>query len=285
VEAKASPTMQREMDYWVHTIGGLNLGIKGNSLHTYGFHRAGFEVGPLDYSRRHDPGKPYDMEWCCAGDFGHDGDPKLRQLHADLLGRLMNGEHSMIDEFIGQPWPDRPKYYWARWNGIKTLQQYTGAGHYAGKGGWSHISQRRSTANIQPNLWIPKQQPSTVTEDENMTIIAVDEEGQHYFCQAGLAFPIVEGVGGKTVNDQIADIVYLASQGAYSLAKGTNAEWTHGGVVRLGFYEGPAFGIIVHKTDDSGDGGSGGTGGLTVSDVVSIADKRIAAATLKPASN
>lgn len=173
--AVASPTMQAEMNVWVREFGGINLGIVGNAAHKTGFHRAGNEIPPTDYSRRHDPGKPYNMNWACAGDFCHDGDARLRGMHADLLGRLMKGLHPMIDEFIGQPWLDKPVLYWARWNGITTLQKYTGSGHYGTKGGWSHISQRRSTAYLQPNLWHPPQ-PQPSEEDEMQKLVMFEED-------------------------------------------------------------------------------------------------------------
>lgn len=137
-----------EMSDWVK-LGGGNSGCCGNALHTYGFHCPATAVPTSDYSRRHDAGKPYRMNWGCAGDFHHGYVPKLMAMHAKLLGELMAGKHPMICEMITKPWSNKPVYYWARWNGIKTLQRYTGVGHDH----WSHISWWRSQANQRANLW------------------------------------------------------------------------------------------------------------------------------------
>lgn len=139
-----------EMKEWV-ALGGGNSGCCGNAAHTYGFHRPANDVPSSDYSRRHEAAKPYNMGWACAGDFGHNKKPALMALHATVLTRLMNGELPMICEFIGKPWKDKPVYYWARWNGVKTLQRYTGSGHDT----WSHISWWRSKANVRAYLWTP----------------------------------------------------------------------------------------------------------------------------------
>jgi hypothetical protein len=73
----------------------------------------------------------------------------------------MNGKYPMICEFIGKPWIDRPVYYWARWNGIKVLNKYTGQGHDH----WSHISWYRSKVNQRANLWIVEDEmPITASE-------------------------------------------------------------------------------------------------------------------------
>jgi hypothetical protein len=139
-----------EMSDWVK-LGGGNSGCCGNNAHTYGFHRAASEVPTSDYSRRHEPGKPYNMNWACAGDFHHGYKPALMAAHAKLLGELMAGKHPMICEMITKPWASKPVYYWARWNGNSTLQKYTGSGHDH----WSHISWWRSKANQRPYLWTP----------------------------------------------------------------------------------------------------------------------------------
>lgn len=138
------------MKEWV-ALGGGNSGCCGNSAHTYGFHREASSVPTSDYSRRHDPGKPYNMSWGCAGDFHHGFNAKLMAKHADVLKRLMRGELPMIAEMITKPWPNKPVYYWARWNGNGTLQRYTGKGHDS----WSHISWWRSKANQRAHLWTP----------------------------------------------------------------------------------------------------------------------------------
>jgi hypothetical protein len=140
------------MKDWV-ALGGGNSGCCGNNAHTYGFHRAANEVPVSDYSRRHDAGRPYNMNWGCAGDFGHNGNARLRAYHTTLIGRLMANDPklSMICEFIGTPWAGKPVYYWARWDGVTTLKRYTGSGHDT----WSHVSWWRSRANERAYLWTP----------------------------------------------------------------------------------------------------------------------------------
>lgn len=138
---------------WV-ALGGGNSGCCGNAAHTYGFHRAASQVPDTDYSRRRDPkgpNHPADWSYACAGDFGHHGNAGLRARHARLLARLMHDDPalSMICEFIGSPWAGKPVYYWARWNGVGTLQRYTGSGHDT----WSHLSWWRSRADQRPYLW------------------------------------------------------------------------------------------------------------------------------------
>lgn len=139
-----------EMVDWVR-LGGSNSGCCGNSAHTYGFHVPANRLSTSDYSRSHEAGLPFNMNWACAGDFSHRSNEALRTRHAQLLARLMAGDPSlsMVCEFIGQPWADKPVYYWARWNGVRTLKQYTGSGHDT----WSHISWWRSRANERANLW------------------------------------------------------------------------------------------------------------------------------------
>lgn len=140
------------MTVW-KSLGGSNSGIVGNDAHNSGFHRAANEVPVTDYSRRRDPngadGPFVDWSYACAGDFYHGRKTLLLEKTRILLARLMRGELPMICEFIGQPWADRPVYYWARWNGVATLQQYTGSGHDM----WNHISWYRSRVNQQANLW------------------------------------------------------------------------------------------------------------------------------------
>lgn len=152
--AIAAPVIEAEMRDWV-ALGGGNSGIVGNGLHVYGFHRSAREVPASDYSRRRDPNGsdgPYvNWDYACAGDFHHGGDERLRAMHRTALARLMAGDPalSMICEFIGQPWADRPVMYWARWEGITNLRKYTGSGHDK----WSHFSWYRSRANQRPHLW------------------------------------------------------------------------------------------------------------------------------------
>ncbi len=144
-----------EMKDWTK-LGGGNSGICGNSKHTYGFHCPANRVPVSDYSRRRESAKPFNMNWACAGDFHHGYDAKLMALHADVLARLMHGELPMIAEMITKPWKNKPVYYWARWNGVGTLQKYTGSGHDH----WSHISWFRSKANVRAHLWTPGSTPA-----------------------------------------------------------------------------------------------------------------------------
>lgn len=151
--AVAAPVIEAEMEDWV-AQGGGNSGIVGDQNHTYGFHCSANNVPSDDYSRWRDPNGsdgPYvNWNYCCAGDFRHGGNSKLRKMHADVLNGLMDGKYPMICEFIGQPWADKPVYYWARWNGIDTLQRYTGQGHDL----WSHISWYRSRVDERAYLWV-----------------------------------------------------------------------------------------------------------------------------------
>ncbi len=156
MQCQCASAIDAEMADWV-ALGGGNSGCCGNKAHTYGFHCPGFKVGVQDYSRRHEKAVPHDMSWACAGDFSHRNDPRLRAMHAKLLARLVRGDSSlsMICEFIGAPWPGKGVYYWARWNGVSTLQVYTGAGHDH----WSHIAWWRSRAHQRAHLWKPKSSP------------------------------------------------------------------------------------------------------------------------------
>jgi len=148
-----APPIDAEMADWI-SVGGSNSGCCGNAAHTYGFHRAANQVPASDYSRRRDPkgpDQPVNWNYACAGDFAHNGNPALRYRHARVLARLMRNDpaFSMICEFIGQPWANKPVYYWSRWDGTGVLQRYTGVGHDH----WSHISWYRSRADQRPYLW------------------------------------------------------------------------------------------------------------------------------------
>jgi len=156
VDCVCSPAIDAAMADWIG-CGGSNSGCCGNQKHTYGFHLAGGNVPVTDYSRRHEPGRPADMSWACAGDFRHGGNPMLRGMHAVLLGRLLQRDPTlgMICEFIGQPWPNRPVYYWCAWDNPTELKVYTGVGHDM----WSHISWWRSRGGERARLW----QPTPVT--------------------------------------------------------------------------------------------------------------------------
>lgn len=159
----AAPVIKEEMADWT-AKGGGNSGIVADpETHTYGFHRAANTISADDYSRWRDPNGsdgPYvDWDYCCAGDFNHKNDAKLRAMHADVLNDLMDGKYPMICEFIGKPWPDKPVYYWARWNGVGTLQKYTGAGHDT----WSHIAWFRSRVDEPAHLWTGDEMDATQT--------------------------------------------------------------------------------------------------------------------------
>lgn len=149
-----APTLDAELDIWV-SLGGTNSGCCGNKAHTYGYHREASSIPSSDYSRRNDPGMPYNYSWACAGDFAHNGVPHLRAMHLDVLVRLMRGELPTVDEFIGQPWANRPVIYWYRYNGINKIKNYTGQGHDK----HSHIGIRRSVANRSLGLWRPSATP------------------------------------------------------------------------------------------------------------------------------
>jgi hypothetical protein len=160
-----APVISQEMTDWV-ALGGSNSGCVGNAAHTYGFHRSANAVPADDYSRRRDPNGsdgPYtSWDYACAGDYYHGGKAALRARHAALLDRLMSGDPalSMICEMITMPWGDKPVMYWARWEGVANLRQYTGAGHDV----WSHISLFRSRADKRPYLWRTANMPLDSTD-------------------------------------------------------------------------------------------------------------------------
>jgi hypothetical protein len=155
----AAPVIVKEMQDWT-ALGGGNSGIVGDAAHSYGFHVAANELPSTDYSRTNDPNGsdgPYvNWSYSCAGDFDHKNNESLRSMHRNVLARLMRGELPMICEFIGKPWTDQPVYYWARWNGVTSLQRYTGAGHDH----WSHISWYRSRVDQRAYLWTSLQPPA-----------------------------------------------------------------------------------------------------------------------------
>ena len=158
----AAPIIVQEMKDWV-SLGGGNSGIVGDAHHSFGFHVAADELPANDYSRTNDPNGsdgPYvNWDYACAGDFDHKNNEALRTRHRTVLAQLMAGQFPMICEFIGKPWADKPVYYWARWNGVKTLELYDGEGHDH----WSHISWYRSRVNERAGLWIPSSAPTPPT--------------------------------------------------------------------------------------------------------------------------
>lgn len=175
--ATAAPVIVEEMNDWV-ALGGGNSGIVGDPSHAYGFHMSANQVGSSDYSRWRDPNGsegPYvDWDYACAGDFHHAKDPDLMVMHANVLQRLMRGELPMICEFIGKPYPEQDVLYWARWNGVTTLQLYSGDGHDT----WSHISWYRSSADQRAYLWVPQPvQPVKRRGDMRPFVIIQPENG------------------------------------------------------------------------------------------------------------
>jgi hypothetical protein len=177
----AAPIISSEMNEWV-ALGGGNSGIVGDANHSFGFHVAADELPSSDYSRTVDPqgsdGPYVNWDYSCAGDFSHHNDETLRAKHATVLARLMAGEMSMICEFIGKPFSDQPVLYWARWNGIKTLQRYTGQGHDT----WSHISWYRSMVDQRAGLWTPI---NNVVGDEDMPKIFRNASNGDYGISGG----------------------------------------------------------------------------------------------------
>lgn len=151
-EGEPAPVIEQEMKEYTR-IGGTNLGILGDSNHKYGFHVPANQLPESDYSKWRDPngadGPFVDWDYACAGDFGHGNKEYLLREHRRVLTDLTRGKYPMICEFIGQPWKDRPVLYWARWNGTKTLQRYTGSGHDT----WSHIAWYRSKVDERAYLW------------------------------------------------------------------------------------------------------------------------------------
>jgi len=204
--AVAAPVIEAEMKDWT-SLGGGNSGIVGDQNHTYGFHCSANNVPASDYSRSRDPNGsdgPYvNWNYCCAGDFDHKNNSKLRQMHANVLNELMDGKYPMICEFIGKPWADKPVYYWARWNGIGTLQKYTGQGHDH----WSHLSWYRSRVDERAYLWVAQDMT-----DANVT--GISEKGVKDFFNRDNACPNVPW--------RTDYLKYDAPEGATGPNKGTN---------------------------------------------------------------
>lgn len=171
--ATEAPPIREAMDEWI-ALGGRSSGILANlDTHDSGFHLSVNQLralgkGLTDYSVRHDPngadGPFVNNDYACAGDFWHGDDPRLLAMHKDLLARLRANDPtlSMICEYIGQPWPDQPVKYWARWRGVDNLDNYTGSGH----GTWTHVSWYRSRANQKAALWTPE-------GEEDMSILGL----------------------------------------------------------------------------------------------------------------
>jgi hypothetical protein len=210
----AAPVIEAEMADWV-SLGGVNLGIVGNADHSYGFHVAADELPASDYSRTMDPVGAYgpyvDWDFACAGDFSHENNETLRAMHRQVLSRLMNGEMPMICEFIGKPWADQPVYYWARWNGIETLQYYTGSGHDK----WSHISWYRSMVNQRAYLWkgdslSPEEmdQLANLTAEKVLTKIYRDADwtNPNNFTLGYMVFAINSWLSDPPLRDSLAKI-------------------------------------------------------------------------------
>lgn len=147
-----APVISAEMNDWIE-CGGSSSGCVGDSRHGTGFHRGADFIPPTDYSRRRDPngadGPFINGLWACAGDFRHGGKPELRAKHKAVLALLRRGAFPMICEMIVQPDAGKPVMYWARWEGVENIREYTGSGHDL----WSHLSWTRSKANQRPHLW------------------------------------------------------------------------------------------------------------------------------------
>lgn len=232
----AAPVIVAEMADWV-ALGGGNSGIVGNADHTFGFHVAADELPADDYSRTRDPNGsdgPYvNWDYACAGDFSHKNVEALRALQRNVLARLMRGELQMICEFIGKPWADQPVYYWARWNGDRTLRLYTGAGHDT----WSHISWYRSRVDQRAFLWT-----TSGGDDMQRYQIARDVATKQLYLSSGMqSRPIAE--------TDIQHLKTLAKEGAFELQ--------NDGAIRDGWYPG-AYGPVA-----TGGGGVSGPVDLT----------------------
>lgn len=205
-----APTLERELDEWVATYGGGNSGCCGNKLHDYGYHMRGDQITPLDYSRKYDPGMPYNMKWCCAGDFYHGGNSRLRAMHATLLGRILNGEFPTVMEFIGKPYVGQPVLYFHRYEGLR-LRKYTGVGHDL----WSHIGIQRSRANETLNLWKPKIVPVTQEGPLDMRLIYCAQLGK-WALVGERTFEIVDGQLPANETAEVWDSAHTVSLAAWN---------------------------------------------------------------------
>jgi hypothetical protein len=133
-------------------------------------------------------------------------------------------------------WTDSTGKTWqTSWKPNKATRTSSDTGHI-------HVSGRSDkTQATTPYDPIARLRGQGGRSDEDMGILAEGPKGELYFCIAGFSHPIVEG--------NIADIKYVASQGAYTLAKGAgnNAEWSHDGWVRKGWSE-AVFGPVWEPT-------------------------------------
>jgi hypothetical protein len=209
----ASPAIVQTMREWVN-LGGGNSGIVGDATHSFGFHVPANQLPASDYSISRDPyGGPINWDFACAGDFSHRGDPRLRAYFVGILNRLLAGDPSlsMICEFIGQPWANRPVLYWFRGDG---LQNYTGQGHDT----WTHLSWWRSRANLKAPLWAAATPLPPKDEDEDMIFLV------------GIA-----GKPAKFASDNMQTVRWIPSQAALDNYKaqgkaGTVKVWQSGSI-------------------------------------------------------
>lgn len=128
------------------------------------------------------------------------------------------------------------------WQPNKVVTPSTDAGHV-------HVSGRSDVdLDTRADEYDPVARLNGITtpSGEDMAMIAVNDrgDGQVYFCIGGFSFPIKR--------EDVSNIKYLSSQGAYTLARRTTgpaSEWEPDGVVRKGWYEGGAFGPIWTKPE------------------------------------
>lgn len=235
----AAPIISAEMNDWT-SLGGGNSGIVGDATHSFGFHVAADELPSSDYSRTVDPNGadgPYvNWDYSCAGDFSHRNDPSLRAMHANVLARLMRGEMPMVCEFIGKPYADQPVYYWARWNGISTLQRYTGQGHDT----WSHISWYRSMVDQRAGLWVSN---NITTGDTDVVKMFRNDDNGDYGLSSGSTWA---HLGSMELVDEACRV--------WGIAPGLDRDG--GGIVTTNNAKLAAFGVLVTASQPSSGGSS-----------------------------
>ena len=162
---------------------------------------------------------------------------------ASLAQQIIRDKDARVPgtEFIKyMNWTDAAGKTWqTSWKPNKVTRTSSDKGHI-------HLSGRSDMYAVPGTSYDPVARrllpPAAERNDEDMAIIARDPITQQlYFCSAGFSHPIAVG--------NIADITYIASQGAFTLAKGPaagDAEWEKGGVIRKGWSE-PVFGQIYVK--------------------------------------
>lgn len=115
---------------------------------------------------------------------------------------------------------------WAAYGGVSpTVWQYTDKQQFNGQA--CDFNAYKGTLDQLLALW---GLTGTPTPQEDPMMIATD----------GKAYYLCDGMRSRPVDPaHVKDLVYLASQGLFTLAKGpgNNAEWTANGTVRLGWTE------------------------------------------------